>query len=84
MLAIVHTAINWEAVGVITATVLTVVGGVGKAIASKTAQLDKKLDLIGEHLERQDEAKAKLAERVAHIEGVLTFRSRQPRKSVTS
>ena len=67
MLATVHAAgVNWPAAGVIFAGISVVVAGVGKLIA-------RKVDAVGRHLERQDEAREELVERVSRIEGHLNL-----------
>lgn len=56
--------INWAAIGVIISPVLTVLGAIGRWIASKA-------DRIGEHLERQDVHMRRQEQRMIRVETKL-------------
>jgi hypothetical protein len=44
--------------------ILVVTGGIGKMIAAK-------INAVGEHLKRQDDAKAVMSERISRLEGTV-------------
>jgi hypothetical protein len=58
-------AINWNMIAAISGPVLAVVAWIGRV-------LGRKLDMVGRHLTRQDDAHQLLAERVSRLEGPIT------------
>lgn len=54
---------SWEAVGVIASVAVAAAGGAARWVG-------KKVDQVGEHLERQDDEINALGQRVARLEGI--------------